>query len=462
MGSQHKSYDVVVCGAGIAGIACANALAEAGVERIAIVDHGPPLGLTSDKSTECYRNWWPGPGEAMVALMNRSIDLMEEHARQSDNRFLLERQGYVFATARPDMVDVMRAQALEAESLGAGPLRTISRAQDYQPADSQGFGRLGFDSSLEGADLLTDPALIREHFPYLSSETIAVLHARRCGALSAQQLGMYLLERARANGVELIPAKLVGIERSAGCVNGVLLQSDQAEQRLSTDAVVMATGPHLRSTLDMLGISLPVSVETHIKISVADRLGVIPRSAPLIIWTDPIELPWSQDERDALAQSEDTNYLLREFPAGAHGRPTGAGNQVLMYWTYACESREEPEFPLTWDPNLPEITFRGMAVMVPGLRAYFDAMPRPFVDGGYYTKTPENRPLIGPLEVPGAYVCSAFSGFGIMAAMGSGELLAQHVVGKELPGYAAAFRPDRYADPAYQTLLETWDASGQL
>ena len=36
---------------------------------------GAPLSLTSDKSTECYRNWWPGPGDAMVRLMNRSIDL---------------------------------------------------------------------------------------------------------------------------------------------------------------------------------------------------------------------------------------------------------------------------------------------------------------------------------------------------------------------------------------------------
>ena len=227
-------------------------------------------------------------------------------------------------------------------------------------------------------------------------------------------------------------------------------------------AVVLATGPYLSSTLDMLDISLPVVVEKHVKISVPDRLGVIPRGAPLIIWIDPITLPWSPEERDALAQSDDTCHLMNEFPAGAHGRPTGAGNQVLMYWTYDCESSEEPEFPLTWDPYLPEITFRGMAVMVPGLRAYFDAMPKPFVDGGYYTKTPENRPLIGPLDVPGAYVCNAFSGFGIMAAMGSGELLAQHVCGTELPSYAAAFRPDRYADRAYQTLLETWDASGQL
>ena len=62
------TYDAVVCGAGIAGIAAAYALADSGLKRVLIVDPGAPLSLTSDKSTECYRNWWPGPGDAMVAM----------------------------------------------------------------------------------------------------------------------------------------------------------------------------------------------------------------------------------------------------------------------------------------------------------------------------------------------------------------------------------------------------------
>ena len=61
--------DVVICGAGIAGIAVAQALAALGVGRVLLVDDQPPLTLTSDKSTEAYRNWWPGPDDAMVQLM---------------------------------------------------------------------------------------------------------------------------------------------------------------------------------------------------------------------------------------------------------------------------------------------------------------------------------------------------------------------------------------------------------
>jgi glycine/D-amino acid oxidase-like deaminating enzyme len=84
------------------------------------------------------------------------------------------------------------------------------------------------------------------------------------------------------------------------------------------------------------------------------------------------------------------------------------------------------------------------------------------VDGGYYVKTQENRPLITPLPVEGAYLIGALSGFGIMASPAAGELLAAHIVGGELPAHEHWFRLDRYQDPAYQELLRHWEDSGQL
>ncbi|MFH1183511.1 MAG: FAD-dependent oxidoreductase, partial [Chloroflexota bacterium] len=66
---------VVICGAGIAGVSAAYFLSRSGVQDILLLDERPPLTLTSNSSTECYRNWWPD--SEMLALMNRSIDLME-------------------------------------------------------------------------------------------------------------------------------------------------------------------------------------------------------------------------------------------------------------------------------------------------------------------------------------------------------------------------------------------------
>ena len=70
------SSEVVICGAGMAGIAAAYHLAvRGGVKDIVLVDEREPLTLTSNKGTEAYRNWWPGPGDTMVRFVNRSIDL---------------------------------------------------------------------------------------------------------------------------------------------------------------------------------------------------------------------------------------------------------------------------------------------------------------------------------------------------------------------------------------------------
>ncbi len=97
---KTTSAQVVICGSGIAGVSAAYFLAvQQGVKEIILIDERPPLSLTSDHSTECYRNWWPGPGDAMVALMNRSIDWLEKLASLSGNVFHLNRRGYLYCSA---------------------------------------------------------------------------------------------------------------------------------------------------------------------------------------------------------------------------------------------------------------------------------------------------------------------------------------------------------------------------
>jgi glycine/D-amino acid oxidase-like deaminating enzyme len=100
--------------------------------------------------------------------------------------------------------------------------------------------------------------------------------------------------------------------------------------------------------------------------------------------------------------------------------------------------------------------------MVPELRTYLNRMPRPFTDGGYYTKTPENRLLVGPLPVKGSYLLGALSGFGLMAACGAAELLAAHITQAPLPTYAPAFMLERYQDPDYLHAFEEWEHTTQL
>src|SRR5438477_13020087 len=119
-----SSHRIVICGAGIAGISAAYHLAvEYGRDDVVLVEQGDPLSLTSDKSTEAYRNWWPGPDQGMTAFMNRSIDLLEEIARATGNRINLNRRGYVFATADAGKIDFIQSMAKMAETRGGGPAR---------------------------------------------------------------------------------------------------------------------------------------------------------------------------------------------------------------------------------------------------------------------------------------------------------------------------------------------------
>ena len=174
-------------------------------------------------------------------------------------------------------------------------------------------------------------------------------------------------------------------------------------------------------------------------------------------------LPWSDEEREALAESEETRHLLAPFPGGVHFRPEGGpgAETVLLLWAYHLEQMA-PRFPVPLDPEFPEIVLRGMATLAPGLAAYLERLPKAYVDGGYYTKTQENRPLIGPLPVAGAYVFAALSGYGLMAACAGGELLAAHITGAPLPAYAPAFDLRRYDDADYRALLLQWGSTGQL
>ena len=136
-----STAEVVVCGAGIGGVAAAYHLAvRRGIHSVVLVDERPPLSLTSDKSAESYRNWWPGPGDDMVALMNRSIDLLEELARESGNVFLMNRRGYLFATAQPGQIERYLQAGQDAATRGVGPLRVHrSPGGDYQPSPAAGY-----------------------------------------------------------------------------------------------------------------------------------------------------------------------------------------------------------------------------------------------------------------------------------------------------------------------------------
>ena len=389
-------------------------------------------------------------------MMNRSIDLLEDLAGESNNIFQLNRRGYLYATGSEQGLPAFIQQARQIFSLGAGALRVHdSHGHDYQPVHPDGY----LDQP-DGADLILDPALIAEHFPYLTRQTLACLHVRRAGWMSAQQLGMYLLKQARQKGIVLETARITGIDLRGGAIKSVRLNGSET---VLTDTFINAAGPFLKHVSKLANIDLPVQTEMHLKAAINDRRCIIDRDSPVLIWNDCQYLPWKEAELRFLSSGDEADWMSGLFPSGAHVRPEGGRESqvLLMLWEYNKKTIE-PVLPLPGDDFYPEIVLRGLATMVPGLMDYFDHMPKPSVDGGYYTKTPENRPLIGPTPIEGFYLIGALSGFGIMAACAAGELVSLHVSGLDLPEYAHAFELRRYDDPVYIQKLTTMTDSGQL
>src|SRR6476659_409264 len=126
---MRSAADVVICGAGIAGIAVAYHLAvRQRVKRVVLIDERDPLTLTSDKGTQGYRNWWPGPDDTMFRLVSHSIDLLEENAAQSGNAFRMNRRGYLFATADRSQAAKLEATARQVSSFGMGEFHIHKQA----------------------------------------------------------------------------------------------------------------------------------------------------------------------------------------------------------------------------------------------------------------------------------------------------------------------------------------------
>jgi glycine/D-amino acid oxidase-like deaminating enzyme len=391
----------------------------------------------------------------MLRFVSRSIDLLEESAEESGNAFRLSRRGYLFATAREAGVEALRTTAREVSAFGMGALREHATADTYEAARAEGYR-----DRPTGADLLVGDAA-RRAFPYLAPEMQGALHVRRAGWMNAVALGAWLLRRAIGAGVTVVHDAVTSVDTTGGRVRAVRLASGR---ELATERVVLAPGPMLHAAGRMLGLDLPVALELHAKMLLRDPRGAVPREAPFVIWNDGMTLPWSAEERAALG-SDESARLLEEFPGGVHARPVDGphGDELWLIWTYDTAPYAAPTWPPAFDPHHGEILLRGASRMIPGLSAYLGRGHEGIVDGGYYCKTPENRPLIGPLPVEGAFVVSALSGYGVMAGHGAGELLAAHVVGAELPRYAAAFLPSRYDDPAYLSRVTGAGAlAGQL
>ena len=447
------STGTAIIGAGNLGIATAYYLMRNhGVTDVVLIDQGQPMAFTSAQSGENYRDWWPHP--CMVRFMSRSLDLMEEIAGQTDNRIAMTRRGYLLATRADDIGAEL--QKIDHAFEGAAELRVHDGllAPGYRPPLSSDWRAAPI-----GFDILSNPALIRAQFPHFDPSIKHVIHVRRAGDIAGQQLGQIMLEQVAAQGGTRITGMVRAIAQTA---EGFTLSLSGREGMVAVQAerVINAAGPFAGQIAAMLDVTLPIQNVVQQKIAFPDVDGVIPRRMPFAIDLDGQQIDWTAEEREALLKDAMLARLAGPMPGAIHCRPDGGdhGRWVKLGWAYNA-APEEVSWTPTLDPNFPEIVLRGASRLNPGLRGYVGRLPRQMHHyGGYYTRTADNWPLIGPMGPQGAFMAAALSGHGTMAACATGELAAAWAAGAALPAEATTFTLDRFAADRPQTV----DDSGLL
>ncbi len=187
---EYSSFQIAIIGTGIVGIATAYYLAKNhDLTDIVLIDRSQPMTFTSAQSGENYRNWWPHP--TMVAFTNRSIDLLEDIATESDNLINMNRRGYSLVTRNTNIDEIITQLNAGLGDTANDLIRyhTSGESLQYQPPVHQDW-----ESAPSGVDILQNQDLIRRTFPYYAPDIQTVIHIRRGGDISGQQLGMHMLE----------------------------------------------------------------------------------------------------------------------------------------------------------------------------------------------------------------------------------------------------------------------------
>eukprot|EP00755_Sulcionema_specki_P016216 Sspe_Gene.61451::Locus_34111_Transcript_1_1_Confidence_1.000_Length_1824::g.61451::m.61451 len=461
---------VVIAGAGVCGTSAAMQIARR-VRRkggeVILVDPTPPLSKTSQVSTECYRNFFMD--RALTPFMQRSIDIIEEMDQMYDS-VSLSRRGYHFLSESDRGGEALRRFGELASAYGAGDCREHSSTNTYQP-----FPRTGWRGCGDGFDLITGSENIQRIHPFVSPRATTLLHVRRAGWLSAQGLGMAYLADAKLGGTtRFIAGVVAGADLSTNReINRVrVATNDGRTLDLECDIFINAAGPWMQVVQDnVLGGAagrLPLQNEVHSKVIFRDTLEAVPQdTCPFLIWRDSVELEWEDPESlDALDDTDEGGIVnAREWrhlqPGGQHIRPAGNG-WVLMLWEHVHRHIRVPDDPPPVNQFLleayPELCLMGLRVMVPALNEYTEIGRDTYIDGGYYSITPDARPLIGPYHSPNYLLLGGMNGWGIMASAAAGELIAQYVAEEDLPAYAPCMTVPRFSprdDPPIDLLDES-------
>ena len=358
--------DVVVIGGGIVGTATAFWLSKAGLDVILIEMRDGLSTLTTPASAECFRAQFTEP--AMSALAKPSIEMFENFDE------VIGIPGYDIS---------IRQQGYLFLTDNPGMVK------DLQDNVKQ-VHKLGVTDS-EFLD--RDETLSR--FPFLSLSVVAATFRQRDGWLSCHETTQGFAKGCDARFFLKTKAIKINLDTKGVCC----VETNRGN--IQTRTVVNAAGPFAGQIGRMVDLDLPLEPVRRQKVFIATSV-TIPQDAPFTV-------------------NVDNNSYWRPEPGG-----------VLIAWVDSDEPVSEPSENLKTDWEFPAITLDKVMRLTPFFEKVAEGLKQPDINisAGHYVYTPDDQPLIGPVdEVPGFYLnCGYWAG--VMLSPEAGKWIADLVTGK--------------------------------
>lgn len=378
---EQERYDAIVVGAGIIGASCTYSLAMAG-QRVLIVDSRPIASLTSSK------------GMGHVTAMEESQPQLEltRYSRRLWN-------------------DLGPRLPMEADYLPCGTIWVAETRQEMMLAEEKHDRFIGADV---GATLLSQAALEKAE-PNLRRGARGLAGGLLVPAdcvVYPPRVAQWLIEQAQHRGARtMIGFEVAAIEPGGGVSGSGGVQMKNG-MRFQATAVVNAAGMYSPT----LTPGLPVRWRKgHI---------VVTEPEPGFCYHQLVELGYLQHAH----KHDEDSVAFNIEPRGNGQLLIGSSRQ------YGSTSDEvEPDV-------LDQMMQRAIEFMpeIPSLKVSHTRT-------GFRPASPDSLPIIGALPgQPGVFVASGHEGLGITTSLGTGQIIADLVMGKKPEIDVAAFSPARF------------------
>ena len=353
---QHSSlrseYQAVIVGGGCQGMALAYNLAREGFSDVAVFDRNYLGSGATGRNAGAVRNTYGSA--AWIRFFDASTKLWSSLSDELHWEVMFSPRGHLLVALREETVDLFRECVARQNKFGVrSRLLDAKEVQEMEPA---------LTPRTQGAIFEPSGGVVRHD---------AVLWAY---AAAAAKLGVEIHSQTAVTGILTKGGRVVGVETSRG--------------KVRTNRVVNAAGAHCDAVGRMVGVELPVNVQSFEKLVTESYKPTVHR---VVV---------SRDTKVSLSQT-----ARGEFVAGST-EVTGKVGLRSTYGFMKVSARKILElFP----------RFADVAV----LRQWT----------GLIDMTPDHAPLLGEVpEVEGFFLNCGWGGHGLSAAPAAGKLLARWVL----------------------------------